>query len=108
LHKAPIGSGKKRNESPDAYHARLLADLQKFQEACAANLNYVPTAFVYPLGVIGENSRDVIEELGMFASISCQEGMNTIRQGDKDCLFKLRRSNRPSGCSIETIINKMR
>jgi peptidoglycan/xylan/chitin deacetylase (PgdA/CDA1 family) len=108
LHKAPIGSGKKRSESPEAYHARLLEDLQKLQAACAAHLNYVPTTFVYPLGVISQGSREVLEELGMVGSISCQEGMNTIRQGDKDCLFKLQRTNRPSGRSIEQIIKSIK
>jgi len=107
LHKVPIGSGKKQDESPEAYHARLLSDLQKFQEACSTHLGYVPTTFIYPLGVMGENSRAVLEELGMVGSISCREGMNTIRQGDKDCLFRLKRSNRPSGRSIEEILNKI-
>ncbi|MCL1883455.1 MAG: polysaccharide deacetylase family protein [Defluviitaleaceae bacterium] len=107
LHKTPIGSGKKSGESEEAYHARLLADLQKLQEACAAHLGYVPTAFIYPLGVIGENSRAVLEELGMMGSVSCQEGMNTIRQGDKDCLFKIMRTNRPSGRPIEDLLKKL-
>jgi len=103
LHTVPIGSGKKRGESAESYHARLLADLQRLQNACAEHLDYVPTAFVYPLGVIGDGSREVLEELGMFGSISCQEGKNIIRQGDKDCLFSLRRTNRPSGRGIEKI-----
>ena len=108
LHTPPTGSGKRGNESIEAYHARLYKDLQKLQEACAAHLNYVPTTFVYPLGVIGVNSKAVLENLGMSGSISCQEGMNTIRQGDKDCLFKLRRSNRPSSRSIEDILQKLK
>ncbi|MDR0272096.1 MAG: polysaccharide deacetylase family protein [Clostridiales bacterium] len=108
LHTPPLGSGKRSNESTSDYHARLMANLQKFQDACALHLNYVPTAYVYPLGVIGENSRSVLEELGMSGSISCQEGMNTIRQGDKDCLFRLRRTNRPSGRSIEDILLKLK
>ncbi|MCL1844616.1 MAG: polysaccharide deacetylase family protein [Defluviitaleaceae bacterium] len=104
LHKAPLGSGKKRGESSEAYHARLLADLQKLQNACAEHLGYMPTAFVYPLGVIGEGSREVLEELGMMGSISCQEGENTVRQGDKDCLFRLHRTNRPGGRGIKDVI----
>jgi hypothetical protein len=44
----------------------------------------------------------------MFGSISCQEGKNIIRQGDKDCLFKLHRTNRPRNRSIEEILRKMK
>ncbi|MCL2357930.1 MAG: polysaccharide deacetylase family protein [Defluviitaleaceae bacterium] len=107
LHAVPIGSGKKSGESAEAYHSRLLADLQKLQNACAENLNYTPSAFVYPLGVIGEGSREVLEELGMFGSISCQEGMNTLLRNDIDCLFLLRRTNRPSGHGIEKILKSI-
>jgi len=107
LHNVPIGSGKKRGESNEAYKLRFFDDLKKFQDACAAQLDYSPTAFIYPLGVIGDGSREVLEELGMSASISCQEGMNIIRQGDKDCLFSLLRTNRPSGRSVEDILRKL-
>ena len=101
------GSGKKSGESPDAYHQRLLADLKKLQDACETHLGYTPTAFTYPLGIMSEGSREVIEKLGMSASLSCQEGINIIRRGDKDCLFKLKRYNRPSGKSIKQILEKL-
>ena len=107
LHTPPIGSSNKRGECPKAYHARLLADLQKLQQACEKNINYVPNTYVYPLGAIGKNSRAVLEELGFVASISCQEGLNTLRPGDLDCLFLLQRTNRPSGRSIQDILKNM-
>lgn len=108
LHTPPTGSGEKRGESPEAYHARLFADLQRLQQACAAHLNYVPTTYVYPLGVLGKNSRAVLEELGMVASISCQEGRNILRLGDGDCLFRLYRTNRPAGRPIEEILESIK
>ena len=107
LHTPPLGSKNKSGESPEAYHARLLADLQKFQHACTVHLGITPTTYVYPLGALGEGSRAVLEELGMVASVSCQEGKNIIRQGDKDCLFLLKRTNRPSGRSIKDILEKI-
>jgi len=107
LHTAPLGSREKQGESPEVYHARLLADLKKFQQACNLHLRYTPTAFVYPLGAIGKDSRNVLEELGMVSSISCQEGKNIIRQGDHDCLFRLHRTNRPSNRSIEDILRSI-
>ena len=101
------GSGRRKGESAEAYHARLLADLRKFQELCQEHLSHVPTAFIYPLGVISKGSREVIEELGMVGSFSCEELTNIIRQGDKDCLFSLNRFNRPHGRDLETILGRI-
>ncbi|MCL2049843.1 MAG: polysaccharide deacetylase family protein [Defluviitaleaceae bacterium] len=107
LHKPPIGSGKKRGEPTETYHTRLYADLSCLQESCSLKINHTPTVFVYPLGVIAEDSRKVCEELGMVGSLSCLEGMNTIKQGDADCLFRLRRVNRSSKCGIKQILDKL-
>ena len=100
------GSGKKSGESAEAYHARLTADLQKLQTACEAHLDWTPNTFVYPLGVVGKGSRKIIEDLGMAASLGCEEGINMVRQGDKDCLFQMRRYNRPRGECVERILQR--
>ena len=101
------GSGEKRGEPLAQYHARLRDDLQKLQDLCKQHVGTIPTTFVYPLGVIGKDSRLVIEQLGMKASLSCHEGMNILRQGDNDALFKMHRYNRPSGTSIKNLLHKM-
>ena len=101
------GSGKLKRESDAAYHQRLLADLQKLQERCQEHLGEKPNTFCYPLGVISKGSQAVLEELGFVASLSCQEGMNIITQGDEDGLFKLMRVNRASGRSIGSILEKL-
>ena len=98
------GSGKKKGESPDAYNARLSADLKKLQDVCYTQLGHVPNTFIYPLGIVSEGSRQVLENLGMVASLGCEEGVTVVRQGDKDCLFKMHRYNRPSGKSVQSIL----
>lgn len=100
------GAGKLNGESLEEYQTRLRTDLEKLQAACELHLGHVPTAFIYPLGILGDGSREVLESLGMSGSFSCQEGKNIIRQGDKDCLFLLHRYNRPSGRSVEDILKK--
>ena len=102
-----LGSGKKQGESPENYHLRLKNDLLKLQQACEIHLNYKPTAYVYPLGVISDGSREVLIELGIRGSFSCQEGQNLIKVGDNSSLFKLQRTNRPSGRGIEEIIKSI-
>ena len=98
------GSGKLRKESGPAYHQRLSEDLQKLQDRCQEHLGSKPTTFCYPLGIISKGSHAVLEELGFVASLSCQEGMNIIKQGDNSCLLKLNRVNRASGRSISSIL----
>jgi len=101
------GSGEKRGENQDTYHSRLFNDLKQLQDACVLNLNgYAPNTFVYPLGVVGKNSRTVLEQLGMLSSLSCQEGVNILKPGDADSLFKMYRYNRPSGQNVQEILNK--
>jgi peptidoglycan/xylan/chitin deacetylase (PgdA/CDA1 family) len=108
LHKAPTGAGKRRSESAEDYHGRLLNDLQRLQARCHEELGGIaPTTFTYPLGVISKGSRQVLEELGFVASLSCQEGMNELKQGDPDCLFRLNRVNRPSGRPIKVLLNTL-
>ena len=101
----PAGSGKLKRESADAYHQRLKADLTKLQDLCEEHLGTRPNTFCYPLGVISKGSQAVLEEMGFLASLSCQEGMNIITQGEHECLFRLKRSNRSSGKSIERILD---
>ena len=101
----PAGSGKLKRESPEAYHQRLLADLTKLQDLCEEHFDARPTTFCYPLGIISQGSRAVLEEMGLKASLSCQEGINVIKYGENECLFRLTRNNRPSGKSIEKVLD---
>jgi len=104
VHTKPVGSGKLNRESDAQYHARLLADLRKFQDSCQQHLDYMPNTFCYPLGVIAKGSQAVLEELGFVASLSCQEGINTLKHGDMGGLFKLNRNNRPAGRGVESVL----
>jgi len=98
------GSGKQKRESDAAYHQRLKADLQKLQDLCQQHLGAEPTTFCYPYGIISKGSHAVLEEMGFAASLSCQEGINIIKQGDKACLLKLNRVNRASGRAVSGIL----
>ncbi|MCL2839627.1 MAG: polysaccharide deacetylase family protein [Defluviitaleaceae bacterium] len=101
------GSGRRKGESDEAYHIRLREDLKKLQDACSENIGHIPTAFIYPLGVIGEGSQKVLEELGMVASFGCEEGMNLFSRGDLDGLFRIKRVNRANKRTVEEILGKL-
>ena len=101
------GSGRRRGESLEKYKVRLKADLEKNQELIKQHTGIAPTTFTYPLGIISDGSQEVLEELGIRASLACTSGMNRLTQGDSEALFKLKRSNRVSGDSIENILRRL-
>jgi len=101
------GSGKLMRESASTYHQRLKTDLQKLQDLCQQHLNYRPTTFCYPYGIISKGSHAVLTELGFAVSLSCQEGINTIVYGDASCLLKLNRVNRASGRPVSAILDAL-
>ena len=102
------GSGSNKGEPIETYKARLSADLQKMQQRIEEMTGEIPTTFTYPLGIISDGSEEVLQELGFTASLSCQSGMNKLSVGDTDGLYRLKRSNRPSGTHVSTLISKMK
>ena len=102
-----LGSGKRKGESMEKYQARLKADLAKNQALIKEHTGSAPTTFTYPLGVVSKGSREVLEELGYKASLSCAEGMNVLTQGDSEGLFMLKRVNRPSGEPVKSILKRL-
>lgn len=95
------GARKLKGESTAQYQAMLQADLQRAHDLLLGNTGVAPTAFTYPFGGVSYDSYPVVKSMYR-ASLSCEAGLNTIRQGDPDCLYMLRRYNRPSGKSAET------
>ena len=94
------GCMKKIGESLDDYHQILTSDLMKLQENFLLHTNTQPSTFTYPFGLISNESLDIIKELGFQASLSCKTGVNYITF-EPECLYLLKRNNRPSGISTE-------
>jgi peptidoglycan/xylan/chitin deacetylase (PgdA/CDA1 family) len=101
------GIARKKGESREAYFSRLLTDLTALQEACTAHGIPAPITFVYPLGELGDNSREILQAAGIRTSLSCQEGRNFLRPGDTEKLWRLHRTNRPHGRGIKYILESM-
>lgn len=100
------GAMKKRGESLDKYTSILSNDILKLQEEFQNNANYIPNTFTYPYGAISKESLNIIKNLGFKASLSCVTGVNHITK-DADCLYCLKRNNRPSGISSEKFFEKL-
>ena len=102
------GSGNKKGEGSEAYYTRLHTDLQKFQDLCTEKIGHTPTAFIYPLGIVGKGSQKIIEDVGIQVTLGCEEGMNVLTPGSKEALFKMHRYNRPSNRSIGDILKSIK
>jgi len=101
------GSGQRKGESDEAYRERLRADLSKMQERIFEMTGTRPTTFTYPLGMVSDSGREVLTELGLIASLSCWSGINHLKEDDLDCLYRLKRDNRPSGVPVSSILQKL-
>jgi peptidoglycan/xylan/chitin deacetylase (PgdA/CDA1 family)/murein DD-endopeptidase MepM/ murein hydrolase activator NlpD len=84
------GAGQKPGESIESYNEAMKSDIGSFQEQINKMTGKYPSAFVYPFGIISDNSREVLKEIGFRSTFSCRDGINYITR-DPDCLYRLRR-----------------
>lgn len=101
------GCMKMKGEGLESYKKVLSEDLSRLQKDFNENTNYIPNTFTYPFGAISNDSIDVIKELGFKASLSCDEGINLISK-NPDCLYQLKRYNRPNNISTYNFFNKIK
>lgn len=101
------GCMKMKGEGLESYKKVLSEDLSKLQKEFNENTNYIPNTFTYPFGAISNDSIDIIKELGFKASLSCDEGINLISK-NPDCLYQLKRYNRPNNISTYNFFNKIK
>lgn len=95
------GVSQMSDESYDEYEDFLMADLCHLQDKLAYVTGVTPNTFTYPFGAFTENTDMVLQKIGFKATLSCTEGVSTIKKGDPDCLYKLKRKLRPPDESSE-------
>lgn len=100
------GSMKIYNEDFNHYKNRFYNDISKLQNEFKDNTGYTPSTYTYPFGGITNGTTDILKEIGFKASLSCTSGINYISR-NPDCLFCLKRNNRPSNISSEQFFNKI-
>ena len=101
------GISKLKNESLKEYRSALTEDLNRLQDLLEKNCGFRPTAIAYPYGAYSKNTLEIIKSCGFSSSFVCEERVNIITSGDKECLYNLGRYNRESGISTEDFFNKI-
>ena len=97
------GASIRAGEDISAYHAVLREDIGRLQDMLTEHSGVTPIAFVYPFGANCSEATELLEELGFLVTLSCVEGINTLIQDDKACLYDLKRYNRTAERSVEDI-----
>lgn len=90
LDKGRSGSKRNSNESEQEYEKMLRSDVGELQEKCLEKLGKAPDTFTYPFGLVSKESLDIIKSLGFKASLSCEEGLNSLGHSPEQ-LYKLKR-----------------
>ena len=101
-----MGCSKKLYESEENYRKILSNDIILLQQKFQENTGYTPNTFTYPFGSISKSSLPIIKNLGFKASLSCSTGVKK-KTKNPDCLYCLRRNNRPSGISTYDFFKKI-
>ncbi|MCM1363826.1 MAG: polysaccharide deacetylase family protein [Faecalibacterium sp.] len=101
------GISRLNGESEKEYTEKLTADLTKMQTLLKNNSGITATAAVYPYGSYSSSTLSIVKSLGFKCTMLCEERINVIKKGNKDCLFNLGRFNRPSGKSSEAFFEKL-
>lgn len=91
-------------ESLEHYHQVLSEDIGSVQDKLYEVTGKRPTAFAYPYGIVSENSKEILKNMGIRSTFSCMEGINYITK-DPDCLYRLKRVNRTPEKSSEAFFN---
>ena len=100
------GIQKLYSEDAITYRQKLTEDVGKLQQEFVDNLGYAPTAFTYPFGYLEPAADEIIRDMGFLASFSCEEKIHYITK-DPECLYKIRRFNRPHNMGTDAFFEKM-
>lgn len=100
------GSKEKKGENDSEYELVFRADTKKAQERFMEKTGFSPVIYTYPFGAYTKQTTKYLKAMGFKMSLTCDEGINYITR-DPDCLFLLKRYNRPSGMTTADFFKKL-
>ena len=102
-----LGIGMLKGESEEDYKKLITDDLERMNKKIKDKTGEAPVTFTYPFGKVSSASLDVIKKI-FKASLSCEEGITGIGQGDYDSLYLIKRYNRPFGTTSQEFFSKLK
>lgn len=101
------GCMKNKSEDDEQYRTILTQDVVKSQTLLAESGVTPPICYTYPYGAYCPQSEVILKEMGFRCTLSCEERVNLIVQGQPESLYLLGRYNRPSGISTTAFFDKV-
>ena len=106
--KPRYGIAQVSSETIDEYKNAIRTDLEKANTFLTQSAGVPrPITFAYPFGKYTKEGREVLQELGFEAILTCNEGISIIRRGDPTSLHTLKRYNRSGNTSHESFMKKV-
>lgn len=100
------GSKKRFDESKNEYERIFREDTLRVRDGFLKHSIIPPVIYAYPFGAYSKESFDILKDMGFRATLTCNEGINIITQ-NPECLYLLKRNNRPSGISSERFLGDL-
>lgn len=88
------GAAQAVGESDEQYKETLTNDLTLAKKLLFENAQVETTAFFYPFGAVSETSERILKDMGVLATFTCEEKMNTVTEYDPSSLYKIGRFRR--------------
>lgn len=100
------GCLRMRGENEKTYREMLLEDTERAQKILMEAGVPTPVCYTYPFGACSRETEEMMKNLGFVCTLGCEEGINRITR-DPDCLYRLKRYNRPAGISTGKFLGKI-
>lgn len=106
-YKPRFGMSKKSGETDEQYKQALLDDIGRLQKILFECTGKECNVLAYPFGKYNDVTERTLADMGFRIMFTCNEGVSKIRQGDKACLYRLKRINRSGRYDTETVMRKI-
>lgn len=91
------GVSQMPKESDEDYKKFLSSDIWRLQDRIIYTTGVAPNTFTYPFGAFSKNTDTIIREMGFKATLSCIEGVSTVKKDESESLYRLKRHLRKPG-----------
>lgn len=94
-------------ESDEAYRDALTRDYQRAMAQLEEGLGEICPVFTYPNGLYAPLSEQVLQQLGVKATVTTDSGVNQLLRGEDQTLYLLKRVNVEGGLTGRALLERM-
>ncbi|MEJ8545027.1 polysaccharide deacetylase family protein [Brevibacillus borstelensis] len=96
-----------KDELSGSYYIALAQDVRKIQSLIEKHVGNQVLALTYPMGEYSFLSEQILAELGYKVTLTTKHGVNTIKKGQPQTLFAMKRINADPNIASEDLIEML-